>query len=53
MNSNTKERLKHFIDAIDVLAQRLVNELGTEDTEVVRATGQVLKDALDNDETIL
>lgn len=52
MNTNTKEALKKFADAVELLAQGCVHMTGTEDAGRIISAAEALKRALDSDETI-
>lgn len=53
MNSNTRDRLKAFIDQIEILAQGVIRETGTEDCAKLVDAAESLKLQLDSDETII
>ncbi len=53
MNSQTKNRLKLFLDAVDQLAYGVMLNTGQDTVKTVLEASSQLRVALDSDETIL
>jgi hypothetical protein len=53
MNSNTREAIKNFVDQVQIMAQGVVRQTGTEDCGKLIDSAQALKEQLDSDETII
>lgn len=53
MNENTKEAFKRLAQAIQLLAQSTIHQIGVDNATDVINAAEELKRALDSDETIL
>ena len=52
MNLRTRDDLKAFCDAVILLAQSVIREIGMRDAEIIANKAEALKLSLDKDETI-
>ncbi len=52
MNSNTKAAFFRFIDQVEILAQGVIHQTGTQSCVELLAQAEELKNALNKDETI-
>jgi hypothetical protein len=53
MNSNTKEKLIEFIEAVEGLALAVSSFAGFNEVSKVLTAGKMLRDQLESDETIV